>query len=603
MQLVKLYFPTESLMEQALKSSYVSNNITITSVNDTPVVTVLKEVNVLEEEFVLLNESYIDVLDPDNTDSELTYTLLVPPQSGILLVNGEELTQDTQLTQEMLEEALITYQHDGSESSSDTIEFQVSDGNTTSDRAILNINVEPVDDTPLLFVERLSVSAGQTSVISDALAASDQDTTPENLVYILVDAPEYGSLLIGDRNLAEEDTFTHADVVAGKLLYANNVDAGIDSFQVTLQDASTVLDPEVVFLDISNEDSPVITGVNFIEVYENESLSEIPLIVQKPVQGLLFGFQGTIILTGDDADLFTHEFRGEGFGSSEIAILAKNDVSFDFENPLDKNRDNLYEVIVLATDSNGVSSEHTLQIGVLNILEVSNVIDESEPELGGDDLDIQIMSDIYISRDSYFLEGYSNQYSIYFIDPVEEWDNIVFNNVEDGVTINGVSADQYDTIQISSSSFDGIRSEESYDLDVFIPYAAVGDDFLTVDAAIYKNSSDELTSILAYLFIEEIEVIREPQQDKKVDQDLGEYLLRYQHSNDSMKIASDKLSETGAHRIVNNTTIQQNEHTLVEPVHYSIAVGALQESFIEYDVEQNQGNQEDNIEVKVNFKF
>ena len=66
--------------------------------------------------------------DVDNTSDQLVYTLDTAPANGTLYNNGVALSAGGSFTQADIDAGLITYDHDGSQTSSDAFAFTVDDG-------------------------------------------------------------------------------------------------------------------------------------------------------------------------------------------------------------------------------------------------------------------------------------------------------------------------------------------------------------------------------------------------------------------------------------------------------------------------------------------
>ncbi|MEM6402756.1 MAG: cadherin-like domain-containing protein, partial [Cyanobacteria bacterium P01_D01_bin.116] len=68
------------------------------------------------------------VTDGNNTSSEITYQLTDTPDNGSLLLNSNNLTLNDTFTQADIDNNRITYDHNGSETTSDSFTFEVTDG-------------------------------------------------------------------------------------------------------------------------------------------------------------------------------------------------------------------------------------------------------------------------------------------------------------------------------------------------------------------------------------------------------------------------------------------------------------------------------------------
>ena len=99
-----------------------------------------EEVLVNNEAFTILTSSTNNVIttdmlmtvDVDNIDSELTYTITTAPENGTLYLGNVAMGVNATFTQADIVAGMISYQHDGSTSTSDSMAFTVDDGMGTS---------------------------------------------------------------------------------------------------------------------------------------------------------------------------------------------------------------------------------------------------------------------------------------------------------------------------------------------------------------------------------------------------------------------------------------------------------------------------------------
>lgn len=125
----------------------------------------------------ILTAAQLAVQDVDNTAAELVYTLLGGPASGTLSGPQGGLGQGSTFTQADIDQNVLNYAHDGSETTTDAFLFSVTDGGGTSLNGTFVITVAPVNDPPTLApIGALQVDAGQ--FLEVAVATSDPDGTP-----------------------------------------------------------------------------------------------------------------------------------------------------------------------------------------------------------------------------------------------------------------------------------------------------------------------------------------------------------------------------------------------------------------------------------------
>jgi hypothetical protein len=219
-----------------------SFNITVVPVNDPP--------RFISQGVLTLNEGASSPLtnvlvttDPDTPTNQLIYTLTGGPGFGTVLRNNSTtITAGQTFTQAEVNSGAISYRNNGSEVSTDAFFFTVSDGNG-SDSSILNINVNPVNDPPVLVRSlglTLSAASPTTRVISNSqLFATDVDNTdPKQILYRVTALPNasIGSLRLNGTALTLNSTFTQDDINFRRVSYQYLGGGTSDGFQFTLLD-------------------------------------------------------------------------------------------------------------------------------------------------------------------------------------------------------------------------------------------------------------------------------------------------------------------------------------------------------------------------------
>jgi hypothetical protein len=134
----------------ALSSAIETFNLTVDNINDPPVISTGPAATVLEGQNVAITTTQLDSLDPDNLPVTLTYTVTATT-NGYVALASDTTTPITNFTQVDLDNGLIRFIHDGSETINASFDVSLSDGALT-DTATVNLNVTPQNDQTTLVV-------------------------------------------------------------------------------------------------------------------------------------------------------------------------------------------------------------------------------------------------------------------------------------------------------------------------------------------------------------------------------------------------------------------------------------------------------------------
>lgn len=262
------------------------------------------------------------VTDAEQGAGELTFTVSTAPANGSLSA--------TTFTQYDINNSLVSYTHDGSETTTDYFIFSVSDGagGTTASTPFI-ITITPVNDPPFLAVNAgLTLNEGAAAVLgSGALETTDADNSPAQLTYTLTALPSNGGLMLSGSPLSFAGTFTQDDVNSGRLSYAHDGgESTTDAFIFSVTDGWYTYTGNVFNIVITPvNDSPVIETNDGLVLDEGTSATIVsallmatdaeqgaPLltytVVTEPVSGAL-SLGATFTQADIDANLliYTHD--------------------------------------------------------------------------------------------------------------------------------------------------------------------------------------------------------------------------------------------------------------------------------------------------------
>jgi len=304
-------------------------SISISPVNDPPVA---------NADFATVNEGasfVIDVLsndfDPDS--SILSPMVIAQPSNGTLTLNNDNT---------------FTYTHDGSETLSDSFSYQIVDDQNLASTALVQIDINPVNDAPLTTADQIAVNEGGT-VTFDVLA---NDADPENglLTLVLATNPQNGQVVVNADNTI---TYQHDDS-----------ESGSDQFQYTAFDPQGGSTTETVSVDINltNDNVPSFSNTPLtFEVYENATTGSILGSVNATDSDV--GDSPVYTLVDDAAGRFQISPAGE------LMVLNGSDI--------DREVSAQHSIVIQATDQGGNSSQTMAEIVVLDVNESAVVANTS----------------------------------------------------------------------------------------------------------------------------------------------------------------------------------------------------------------------------------
>ncbi len=218
--------------------SDLAGTISVTAVNDVPVVTALE---------YTLNEAASQVLAFASTDAEsdsVTYSVSTNPTNGTVVSS----------------EGVFTYSHNGSESTTDVFQYIANDGTGNSQPVSVTITVTPVNDAPTVTAGTISLNEGSNSSIT--LSASDPEG--DAMTYAIASAPANGTVTL--------------DTATGALTYTHSGGENTsDTFTFTSSDSALTSSAATVSVTVTAvNDAPVISADTFAVDQFDEVTFNIP---------------------------------------------------------------------------------------------------------------------------------------------------------------------------------------------------------------------------------------------------------------------------------------------------------------------------------------
>ncbi|XP_061595611.1 FRAS1-related extracellular matrix protein 2-like [Cololabis saira] len=223
--------------------------------NKKPVVTI-KSLTVTEGQLKLITPFELTAEDQDTPENMITFTVTQLPVHGKLLFNQSVPARS--FTKQDLNENLISYKHDGTESTEDSFSFTVTDGKhsdfyvfpdtvyETRRPQMMKITIVAVDNgVPQIVVNKGAktlkiLPTGQLGflITPRVLRAEDRDSRPGSLVFRLSAQPQHGYIVNLGRGNNSIDSFSQADIDDLNVCYVlrNEENASSDVFHFSVAD-------------------------------------------------------------------------------------------------------------------------------------------------------------------------------------------------------------------------------------------------------------------------------------------------------------------------------------------------------------------------------
>ncbi|XP_006002942.1 FRAS1-related extracellular matrix protein 3 [Latimeria chalumnae] len=230
--------------------------VSITDVDNKKPVLTIHDLVVGEGEVKLITPFELTVEDRDTPDHLLRFTVTQVPVHGQLLFNNSQPV--TSFSKQDLNENLISYKHDGTETTEDSFSFTVTDGTHTEfyvfpdtifetrKPQMMTIQITSVDNgIPQIVVNKgaptlRGLHTGHLGfmITSKALKAEDRDSSHKLLKFRITEAPQHGYIINTGLGNETVKTFTQADIDEMKICYVlrESENATSDIFYFTVED-------------------------------------------------------------------------------------------------------------------------------------------------------------------------------------------------------------------------------------------------------------------------------------------------------------------------------------------------------------------------------
>ena len=267
--------------------------ITVDGVNDPPSLSVNDGLTVQLGESTSLTTAALSASDVDDPDSDLTFTLTAAPDHGTLVNTATSTTlgdSDT-FTQGDLENNILEYRHDGSDTESDGFTFDLTDdrGAGPTDQPF-SITIQR--GTPTARNDTFSVDEDQTLSVTQpdaGVLANDSDPEADDLAAALRQTPTDGSLSFDADGTFEYTPDPDFDGTDSFVYAAEDLDGNTDEATTTIE-VTPVNDPPRVTtnngISVDEQSKTTITTSSLSASDVDDSASALTFTVTDgPTQG------------------------------------------------------------------------------------------------------------------------------------------------------------------------------------------------------------------------------------------------------------------------------------------------------------------------------
>ncbi|CAB5142623.1 hypothetical protein D3OALGA1CA_3945 [Olavius algarvensis associated proteobacterium Delta 3] len=227
------------------------------------------------------------------------------------------------------------------------VEVTANDGNGGTNTQTITVTVNPVNDNAPVFTSAAAATVDEGQTIVHTLAATDADLPAQTVGYTITGGADQGRFSIDGSN---QLIFNAAPD------YENPVDADTDNIyevEVTASDGSGGTTTQTINVTVNpvNDNAPVMTSASAANIDENQTVVHTLAATDTDLPAQTVGFT---ITGGADQGRFSIN------GSNQLVFTAAP----DYENPVDADTDNIYEVEVTANDGAGNTTTQTINVTV-----------------------------------------------------------------------------------------------------------------------------------------------------------------------------------------------------------------------------------------------
>ncbi|MFO0819078.1 MAG: Ig-like domain-containing protein [Pirellulales bacterium] len=240
------------------------------------------------------------------------------------------------------------------------VEVKVVDSQGEFATAIITVDVQPLNDNSPIFTSAAAATVPENSTAVLTINATDADRPIQTITYSLVGGADQSRFTIVSGNqlrFVTSPDYENPTDANGDRVYLVQIQADDNLGRTTVQSVS-------VTVSAVNDNAPSFTSPTTVTVAENTTVVHTLSAIDAdlPAQSISYSITG-----GVDAAKFSL------FGGTQVRFV----FAPDFETPTDTNGDNVYQVQVTASDSQGLSTPQTIQVTVVNGNEIPTAVTDT----------------------------------------------------------------------------------------------------------------------------------------------------------------------------------------------------------------------------------
>lgn len=349
-----------------------SFTVTVNSFDDIPLVS-SAGFTVDEGNSFTLSATQLQASDADNLPNELRYTVTTSPGSGSITVNG---VASSTFTQADVDAGSVQYRHDGSEGTSDSFSFTLTDGNSVLGPFALAISINAVNDNaPVIGSDgggsSASISLAENTTAVTTVVATDADLPAVSLTYTITGGADA--------------TLFDLQLSSGVLTFLSAPDAevALDS------DGNNIYEVTVTVSDGALTDSQTIqVSVSDVNEFATVGVFDFDAGADQINENALLGSTVGITAGADDSDAtlntITYTLVDDDscrFAIDPVSGVVRTASDIDFESGGGSRN-----LIVRATSADGSFVDQTFVVTVTDVAEAPVALDDDLSVIAGETL-------------------------------------------------------------------------------------------------------------------------------------------------------------------------------------------------------------------------